>query len=285
MTEPCARCGGTGLEFDHKAIGTDKSAVCVSPSRSPSPATTSPARESLRERRAARWRSGAVAMTRPRLLDLFCGAGGVAMGYHRAGFDVVGVDIAPQPRYPFEFVQADATEFPLKGFDYIHASPPCQGYIRLRFLPWLRDREYPLLIEPMRLRLTAAGVPWVMENVDGAPMQGLRLCGQMFGLPVYRHRLFESSELLLQPHHERHRHVIGHGRMVNDRRKGSLNNGSARGAWGTPQAIVTVAGGQYRKADGERALGIDWMTTRELNQAIPPAFTEFIGRQLLGGRR
>lgn len=219
---------------------------------------------------------------RPRLLDLFCGAGGAGMGYHRAGFAVVGVDIEPQPRYPFEFHQADALEFPLHGFDVVHASPPCQGYSRLRHLPWLKNRTWPLLIDQMRERLAATGRPWVMENVADAPLQGVTLCGQMFGLPVYRHRLFESSELLLQPRHPRHRFVIGHGRSVNDRRKGSLNNGSARGAWGTAQAIVTVAGGQYRKADGERALGIDWMSKDELSQAIPPAFTEFLGRQLIG---
>lgn len=218
---------------------------------------------------------------KPRLLDLFCGAGGAAMGYHRAGFEVVGVDIKPQPRYPFRFIQADAMTFPLEGFDAIHASPPCQGYSRLRHLPWLKGREWPLLIDETRCRLTRQGVPWVIENVEDAPLVGTMLCGQMFGLPVYRHRLWETSFFMLGPGHPRHRFVIGQGRMVNDRRKGTLNAGSASGAWGTTQAIVTVAGGQFKKADGERALAIDWMSKEELAQAIPPAYTEFIGKQLM----
>ena len=171
--------------------------------------------------------------------------------------------------------------WPLEGFDAIHASPPCQGYSRLRFLPWLRDKKYPLLIDPMRVRLLAQCAPWVMENVEDAPLAGIMLCGLGFGLPVYRHRVFESSAFLWGTPHERHTQVIGHGRMINDRRKGSLNNGSARGAWGIKQPIVTVAGGQFKKADGERALGIDWMQKPELCDAIPPAYTEYIGRQLI----
>jgi DNA (cytosine-5)-methyltransferase 1 len=220
-----------------------------------------------------------------RLLDLFCGAGGAAVGYHRAGFDqIVGVDIKPQPRYPFTFVQADALEYLAahgSEFDAIHASPPCQAWSALRCLPWLRDREYPELIEPVRLLLKKSGQPYVIENVERAPLlNGLTLCGRMFNLPIYRHRLFECSEVLLSPGHRRHDVVIGHGRMVNDRRKGTLNAGSSKGAWGK-QSVVTVAGGQCSKADAERALGIDWMQKPELMQAIPPAYTEFIGRQLL----
>lgn len=216
-----------------------------------------------------------------RALDLFCGAGGASMGLHRAGFDVTGVDIVPQPRYPFRFVRADAMQAPvcLSDFDLIWASPPCQGYSALRCLPWLRDREYPMMIEPVRAML--AGHPLtVIENVERAPLQGFVLCGQQFGLPVYRHRLFETSFFVMVPPHPRHRVVIGHGRMLNDRAKGSLNNGSAKGAWGN-QTIVTVAGGQFRKADGERALGIDWMHKAELAEAIPPAFAEFIARAAL----
>lgn len=219
-------------------------------------------------------------MSKPRLLDLFCGAGGAAMGYHRAGFDVVGVDIKPQPRYPFEFHQADALTFPLEGFDAIHASPPCQGYSRLRHLPWLKGRKWPLLIRPTQERLYQFGKPFVIENVEDSPLTGIRLCGLMFGLPLFRHRVFESNQCLLSPSHPFHEDVIGHGRMVNDRRKGSRNNSSAKGAWGK-QKIITVAGGQFRKADGERAMGIDWMRKDELAESIPPAFTEFIGRQLL----
>lgn len=218
-----------------------------------------------------------------RLLDLFCGAGGAAMGYSRAGFtEIVGIDVKPQPRYPFRFIQADAMQPPvrLEDFDAIHASPPCQGYSALRHLPWLKDRKYPLLLEPVRDMLDDSGRPWVIENVERAPLGGIVLCGTDFGLPIYRHRRFGSNVLLLAPPHRQHEVVIGHGRMVNDRRKGSLNNGSAKGAWGKQQ-IVTVAGGQCRKDEAKRALGINWMHKPELMQAIPPAYTEFIGRQLI----
>ncbi len=218
---------------------------------------------------------------KPRLLDLFCGAGGCAKGYQRAGFYVVGVDNKPQPRYcGDEFIQADAMTFPLEGFDVIHASPPCQGYSRLRHLPWLKDKVYPMLIGQVRERLVGSGARWVIENSNDAPLSGVFLCGTMFGLPVYRHRRFECSDLLMRPHHARHKEVIGHGRGINDRRKGSLNNGSAKGAWGN-QNIVTVAGGQFRKSEGSRALRIDWMQKDELAQAIPPAYTEYIGKQLI----
>lgn len=227
-------------------------------------------------------------MRRPVLYDLFCKAGGCTRGYQQAGFEVWGVDNQPQPRYCGErFIQMDALAFiaavmsgehPMP--DGWHASPPCQGYSRLRHLPWLKDREYPLLIEPCRRLLVASRRPWIIENVEGAPLSGVVLCGRMFDLPTYRHRLFESSLLLLSPGHRKHDVVIGHGRMVNDRRKGSLNAGSSHGAWGS-QSIITVAGGQFRKADGERALGIDWMSKGELAQAIPPAYTEYLGRQLM----
>lgn len=220
---------------------------------------------------------------KPRLLDLFCCAGGAGMGYHRAGFDVVGVDIKPQPHYPFEFHQADALEYLAQHgheFDAIHASPPCQGYSRLRHLPWLKGKVYPMLIDPVKELLELSGKPWVIENVEDAPLEGIVLCGQMFGLPVYRHRKFETSFYMLQPWHSKHTEVIGHGRLVNDRKKGSLNNSSSKGAWGK-QKIITVAGGQFAKEDGAKALRIDWMNKKELAQAIPPAYTEFIGEQLL----
>lgn len=202
------------------------------------------------------------------------------MGYHWAGFEVVGVDINPQPRYPFEFHQADAMTYPLDWFDAIHASPPCQGYSRLRHLPWLKGKVYPLLIDPIRDRLVKNGKPWVIENVEDSPLEGIVLCGQSFGLPIFRHRKFETSFFMLAPSHKSHDTVIGHGRMVNDRRKGTLNSSSAKGAWGK-QKIITVAGGQFLKADGERALQIDWMSKAELCQAIPPAYTEWIGKQLM----
>jgi DNA (cytosine-5)-methyltransferase 1 len=211
-------------------------------------------------------------MTRPRLLDLFCGAGGAGMGYHRAGFDVVGVDLAPQPRYPFEFHQADALEFLAAHgheFDAIHASPPCQGYSAMRCLPWLKDREYPMLIDPTREGLIATGKPWVIENVERAPLHsGMTLCGLMFGLKVYRHRRFESSVLMIAPPHQKHPVSIGPGRMLNDR------------AVAHPDGFVSLLS-KGDLAVASAAMGIDWMSRDELAESIPPAYTEYIGRQLM----
>lgn len=205
---------------------------------------------------------GDAVTTRPRLLDLFCGAGGAAMGYYRAGFDVVGVDIKPQPRYPFEFHQGDALEYCMAHggeFDVIHASPPCQGYSPMRHLPWLRNREYPLLIPVTRLALLATGKLWVIENVSRAPLNGAELCGAALGLPISRHRRFESSILLLFPP------CPGHSVMYPGR-----SNVARRNIMGLPP-------GQ----DARGALGIDWMPLRDMRQAIPPAYTEYIGRHLL----
>lgn len=201
---------------------------------------------------------------RPRLLDLFCGAGGAGMGYYRAGFDVVGVDINPQPHYPFEFHQADAMTYPLEGFDAIHASPPCQAYIRGGTV---NKSGRPRLIAPIRERLAGAGPRWVIENVPGAPLRvDLLLCGTMFGLDVRRHRCFEIHPRLplLAPA------TCNHGRRI----AGVYGNPHGkRGAWRgmLPSDLSTWC----------LAMGIDWMDSRELTQAIPPAYTEFIGRQLI----
>ena len=201
-----------------------------------------------------------------RLLDLFCGGGGAGMGYHRAGFDVVGVDIAPQRHYPFEFHQADALEYLAEHgheFDVIHASPPCQGYSRMRHLSWLKGREYPLLIPVVRLMLQATGKPWVIENVSDAPLAGAELCGAALGLPIRRHRRFESSILLLFPSCPGHP-VIHYGRA------NMHKHGDGAGVMGIHPG---------RQAGD--AMGIDWMNGREFRQAIPPAYTEWIGKQLL----
>ena len=213
-----------------------------------------------------------------RLLDLYCCAGGAGMGYRRAGFDeVVGVDIVPRPNYPagpgFSFVQSDALEF-LKAhgheFDAIHASPPCQAYIQ-------RNKnlvtKHPRLIEPTREALIASGKPYIIENVDGSPLiDPVVLCGTMFGLPLRRHRLFEGLRgMALTP-------PCNHWGTV---------------AGGDFAGVYAFGGKGHRHGAGVRdpknkpgpdwnvAMGIDWMSRHELTQAIPPAYTEWIGTQLL----
>lgn len=231
-------------------------------------------------------------MTRPRLLDLFCGAGGCAMGYHRAGFDVVGVDIAPQKHYPFAFVQDDALAYVAAHgheYDAIHASPPCQGYSRMRHLPWLKGREYPLLIEATREALQTTGKPYIIENVEGAPLENaVMLCGTMFGLKVYRHRLFETSFFMLSFPHTKHQEVIGHGRMLNDRAAASASGWvslPSKGTLNRPQdadGMLSIGGHNFPGGGaGHRAMGIEWMTRAELAQAIPPAYTFHLGMQLM----
>ncbi len=205
-------------------------------------------------------------MKKPRLLDLFCCAGGAGAGYAKAGFEVVGVDLHPQPRYPFEFHQADAMTFDLSGFDAIHASPPCQAYTVLGGREDLS--HYPDLVDAVRERLQAAGVPWIIENVPGAPLRDpITLCGAMFGLRSYRHRLFESSAQLVAPPHPKHEVRVN--RRGENRREHWANGG-----------FITITGdvGVYC---GPEAMGVDWMSGNELSQAIPPAYTEFLGRQLL----
>lgn len=222
---------------------------------------------------------------RPLLLDLFCGAGGCAVGYHRAGFDVVGVDIKPQPRYPFEFIQADALEYILELagyanglYDAIHASPPCQAYTSLSSMKHVQANNHKDLIPATRALLVKSGLPYVIENVPGAPLRNpMMLCGTMFdGLGVKRHRLFESNVSLVSTKrcdHSRHRNpprfkTFRHGVWYLSRFCPAYGHGGGKGASGV--------------ADWGPAMGIDWMPSRrQIAQAIPPAYTEFIGRQLL----
>jgi DNA (cytosine-5)-methyltransferase 1 len=198
----------------------------------------------------------------PRLLDLFCGAAGAAMGYHRAGFEVVGVDIAPQPRCPFEFVQADATDYPLDGFDAIHASPPCQDHMQTPH----RKHGTGWMLPHTRSRLLDQDAPWVIENVPGAPMRAdIQLCGCFVGLELRRVRWFETSWcafFMTPPHHHPHPvpSVVGHG---------------------TPSWVREKLGYNPTIADYRASMGIDWMNRDELSQAIPPAYTELIGAQLM----
>jgi DNA (cytosine-5)-methyltransferase 1 len=203
-----------------------------------------------------------------KLLDLFCGAGGAAMGYHRAGFEVVGVDINPQPHYPFEFHQADALTYPLDGFDVIHASPPCQAFSTAT--PETHRHLHPDLLTPMRVLLRRSGLPYIIENVPGSPIIGsVMLCGSSFGLGVgpywvRRHRYFETNPALILCPPCQH-----------------------------PKGLVPIdlAGGggssdhlRHRKGTAEErraSIGVPWMSRDEVSQAIPPAYTEWIGRQLM----
>ena len=213
-------------------------------------------------------------------LDLFCGAGGASMGYHHAGFQITGVDNKPQPNYPFQFAQADALDYVLRHgrkYDLIHASPPCQAYSTLAANE-RRKKTYPDLLDKIRDALRAVGVPHVIENVVGAPLiDPVTLCGEMFGLRVIRHRLFESSEFLMAPPHPKHNPLgtrsgnKGDGRKI-DRRY----TGYYFGVYGG-------GGGRGRLSEWREAMGIDWMTANELTQAIPPAYTHFIADQLLSG--
>lgn len=213
----------------------------------------------------------------PILLDLFCKAGGAAMGYHRAGFEIVGVDIEPQPRYPFEFVRADALTFPLEGFDAIHASPPCQAYVDSA-----NKAKHPRLIEPTRERLLNAGVPYVIENVDCAPLfNPLMLCGTMFRLRVIRHRLFESEPPIYFPPADcAHWGKVQNGDFAGVYGRGArgpryVDEHGRRNRWGkVPEGATLIE-------FWSEAMGIDWMTRVELTQAVPPAYTEYIGRQLM----
>lgn len=200
------------------------------------------------------------------VLDLFCGAGGAAMGLHRAwpNAEIVGVDIKPQPRYPFTFVQDDAMTFDLAGFDFIWASPPCQRHTCLKSV--FDSTKYECHIARTRELLTESGRPFTIENVVGAPLRrDLILCAAPFGLRSYRHRIFECSFSVTQPEHPKH--LV----PVNRRKK------NRRGHWDAG-GFVTVVGdiGSYV---GPEAMGINWMTGNELSQAIPPAYSEYIARQ------
>jgi DNA (cytosine-5)-methyltransferase 1 len=201
-------------------------------------------------------------------LDLFSGAGGAAAGYARAGFEVVGVDIKPQPHYPFEFHRADAMTFPLDGFDAIHASPPCQAWTAYRRRP-VHVAASPELISRVREILLDWGGLYVIENVPTASheLRGpIQLCGSSFGLDIRRHRLFESKVLLMAP-------PCFHGwqtpRFQQATNRVQLRSTVEVGVWRIPLKVQ------------QRAMGVDWMTLEELSEAIPPAYTEHVGEQLL----
>jgi DNA (cytosine-5)-methyltransferase 1 len=212
---------------------------------------------------------------KPRLLDLFCGAGGASVGYHRACFEVTGVDINPQKNYPYEFIQTDALEIDLSGYDVIHASPPCQNYCWSTAKPRKEGKTYPDLVESIRIRLIEAGVPYVIENVPTAPLVNpTYLEGTMFGLGVIRRRAFETNWWLSQPRFRPRKRLIKRPHKIT----GEIIQKSA---------YCSVAGNggngwSCRVADWRVAMGIGWMTRGEIKEAIPPVYTEYIGRHLMG---
>ena len=204
-------------------------------------------------------------MSRPRLLDLFCCQGGASAGYVLAGFEVVGVDIDPQPRYPFTFVQGDALAYLDEHggeFDAVHASPPCQGYSNAQRI---QGHEHPMLIEAVRERLDMLGKPYVIENVPGAPLKApAELCGGMFGLRTYRHRLFESNAGLVAPEHVQH--LVGQVKMGRPLREGDYY-----------QAVGNFSNVPYVRAD----MGVPWMSRDGIRESIPPVYAHYVGGFLL----
>lgn len=204
-----------------------------------------------------------------KLLDLFCCQGGASMGYVLAGFEVTGVDIDPQPRYPFEFIQADAVEYVRAHgheFDAIHASPPCQAHTRAQKI---MKREHPDLIEPTRQALIESGRPYVIENVPGSPLHDpLELCGSMFGLQTYRHRWFEFGgagipPVVAVPHHEPHR-----------------TRTAKMGRPAAPDEYMHIVGNFSGVERARGVMGMPWANRDGLREAIPPAYTEWIGRKV-----
>ena len=216
-----------------------------------------------------------------KLLDLFCGAGGCSMGYHKAGFEVTGCDINPQPNYPFEFYKADALSFDLSGFDVIHASPPCQQY---SVLAHLSRQSHKKLIDPVRELLKASKKHYIIENVPGAPLlKPTMLCGSMFclstlnGAQLRRHRIFETSfDLEPTPYCEHSKYTIGvFGNKARDTAAEKRHYSQSKETRGQPVGI------KFTLYDAQVAMGIYWMNFKELSQAIPPAYTEWIGNQLI----
>ena len=212
---------------------------------------------------------------KPKLLDLFCKAGGASVGYARAGFEVEGVDIEPQPHYPFKIYQADALEFPLDGYDAYHASPPCQGYSTTKNVSEIFGfQKHPLYLTEVREMLIATSKPYVIENVmnakykKGRQEEGLQagfLCGTMFGLPFYRHRLFETPFPWFQPGHPKHR----------------LKDAGSYGAGVKSASMTLMHNLKVIRDSAAKYFETEWMNGDELSEAIPVAYTEYLGKYLL----
>jgi len=204
---------------------------------------------------------------RLRALDLFCGAGGISVGLFRAGFDVVGIDIEPQPNYPFKFIQADAFNVPLTGYDLISASPPCQGRTAYKRRPnHVRSVDTDGSIVRVRERLMVSNTPYIIENVVGAPLiSPIKLCGSMFDetTNIRRHRIFECSFPVVQPSC---RHELQLGSFPQATNRKNRRRTVEVGVWRIPLKIQ------------QEAMGIDWMSLAELSQAIPPIYAEYLGK-------
>ena len=207
-----------------------------------------------------------------KLLDLYCKAGGASKGYQLAGFEVVGVDIKKQKRYPYEFIQADCLELMkdmdfLRSFDVITASPPCQTHSITQHLRNAQGKSTDKidLIPQTREALVASGKPYVIENVPGSPLiNPIRMCGSAFGLKVRRHRLFESNIQLTSS-------ICNH-----------KEQGKPVGIYGSMRDEIPKGGHTAKSIEQAReAMGIDWMIWGELVEAIPPVYTETIGKQIL----
>lgn len=230
-------------------------------------------------------------MEKPRLLDLYSCAGGAARGYQLAGFEVTSVDINPQPRNCADtFIRANVLELEpswIATFDAIHASPPCQAHTAMKTMHNAKDHED--LVPQTRAMLEASGRPWIMENVVGAPLKDpVLLCGTMFGLGVEdaelrRHRLFETSFTILMVPQCQHgqRDTIGvYGGHIRNRRRARTVGVYGKGVRDSRRKFDKGVA-DFSIEQGRAAMGIDWMTTAELSQAIPPAYTHWLGLRLL----
>lgn len=203
-----------------------------------------------------------------RLLDLYCCAGGASYGYQKAGFDVVGVDLYPQPKYRGEFVQSDAISFLLanwKSFDAVHASPPCQAYSKASSQFRDAGKVYPDLVSTTRDALVSTGLPYIIENVPGSPLLSpVVLCGSMFGIETYRHRLFESNITLQVPDHPKH-----------------INKNAKMGRMPKDGEFIQYVGNFPGINKVREMTGLYWLGQKEMAQSIPPQYTEYLGKQLI----
>lgn len=196
------------------------------------------------------------------MLDLFCGEGGASMGLANAGFEVHGVDIVDQPRYPFKFVKADALSADIRGYDLVWASPPCQAYSRAQKI---RGRKHPNYIAAIRAKLVKTKKPYVIENVMGAPLKNpITLCGVMFGLETYRHRLFECSFEIVPPPHQTHFHAT-----------------AKMGRPAKPHEYMHIVGNFSGVERARKIMQMPWASRDGLREAIPPAYSEYIAMAFL----